>query len=164
MAISQIAVEDDKVVVPGDITDGNHLYISPDFQNGSGEGLSQNIRMNLDITEFDSGNDGATNITLVIEGKAANGKYAPIAYQFCPHRYWHTDSKTKRQIIMQEHMFWPAAGVDNIVFAGGVTISQVSNQPGVLPETYRFCLIIQDPNDAFVSAKFSLYGERYSNV
>lgn len=159
MASEAFQLLDNVTKLPADIVNGS-IYTSPDQDNATGT-TYPSVRLIADYIDLQS-TDGTAIITTVLEGKSFGGTdYFPLAYQFCG--FGTVGFQQRRELVIQPDLFWPDAGVDNIIFLSGVgTIAQVSNTPAVLSPTWRIQIHINDPNSTFVSLKLSLYGERFS--
>jgi hypothetical protein len=150
----QFTLIDNETKLPADVSNG-HIFVSADQDNSTGTKY-QSIRMVIDYKNLQS-SDGTVGLQAVIEGKAANGEYYPIAYQFEDFRP--VGFQQFREINLDPELVWFDPGIDNIVYVGNSTIGQISNQQGVLPETWRMCIRITDPNNTFQSVQLSAYGE-----
>ncbi len=157
MSIVPFQLVNDQTFLPADISDGV-IFTSSDQLNGEGADLSTGIRVVVDYHDLQSFPYGAS-LQAVVEGKSAQGQYYIIAYQFEEFRL--AGSTQKRQIVMDPNLTWLDAGIDNIIYVGGVTAEQVSNQQGILPPIWRLRLLVGNPN-SFTSARLSIYGERFS--
>jgi len=162
MATEAFQLLDNVNKLPADINADDIIFISADQDNSTGT-TYPSLKLIMDYIDLDS-TDATPSITAVVEGKASiSADYYPIAYQFCP--FASKNLRQRREIIMQPTMFWPDAGVDNIIFvAGKGTVAQVSNTPALLSPTWRVVLHINDPNSSFTSLDLSVYGERFSVV
>ena len=160
MTVTAFSLVDNQTYLPADIVD-DHIYVSADQSNGTGSDKSSSIRAVVDYHDLQS-TDGTVELQALVEGKSVDGTYYPIAYQFEPFQL--TGFEQSRSIVMQPDMFWFDAGIDNIVFIGNTTVQQVSNQTGILTDTWRFCVRITDPNNTFTSVRMSIFGERYGNI
>ena len=156
MAITSFQLIDNQVFIPSDISNGN-IFISPDQINDIGVDRSTGIKVVIDYSELQA----SGNFQAVLEGKSNQGQYYVLGYQFEEFRF--ANFPQKRQIVMYPDLNWPDAGIDNIVFVGGTTVEQVSNQPGTLLNIWRVRVNITNTNN-FTSIRMSIYGERFNQL
>lgn len=143
-----------------DVINGK-VFESSDQTNGTGLDLSTGIRVTVDYHDLQATSSGAT-LQATVESKSAQGQYSILAYQF--EEFGLLGFQQKRQIIMAPNLNWPDAGIDNIIFVGGVTVERVSNQVGLLPGTWRLSVNLKDPSSRFTSIRMSIYGERFNQL
>lgn len=158
MASTQFQLESDRTFLPADISNGV-MYTSPEQVNGVGSDLSTGLRVVFDYHDLQSSPTGAA-LQGVIEGKAQGGQFYNLAYQFCEFRA--VGFQQKRQLVVSPDLVVLDPGIDNIIFVGGLTIEQISNQQGILPATWRIRVIISNPSGFFQSVRMSIYGERFN--
>lgn len=155
MASQNFQLVNDQTFLPADVSNGT-IYTSPEQLNGTGAELFTGMRLILDYHDLQSSPTSA-RLQAVVEGKSEQGQFYTLGYQFCDFRK--VGVQQRRQIVFAPELFILDPGIDNIIFFGGQTVEQISNQQGVLTDIWRVKIAISDPNSGFVSARMSVYGQ-----
>lgn len=145
-----------EVLTDADVVNGL-VYVSPDQNNSP---YQPNLRLVADYVGM-SPADGSFSLQALVEGKASNGQYYPMAPQNDPF-YGFFDQK--REIVADAAMFWPDAGIDNLIQVGNVQIARISPVQVTLPDVWRVCIhaTAEQPGATLGSVTISLYGEVYT--
>lgn len=126
-----------------DIT-GDVILKSDEQSNSHSSNLYRGVRVDIKFNELNA--DSGVEVQAMIEGKDLMGNWSVVAYQFDPYRSG--QSSTQRIIVVDPTVFWPDAGVSNIVYVGGKTIAEISPQQIILPDTWRVCVKILVPEQS----------------
>lgn len=160
MSVTSFQLVDNQTLLPADVVSGR-IYTSPDQSNGVGTDLSTGIRVVIDYHDLQTTNSPhGAKLQCVVEGRGGFGQYYVLAYQFS--EFVRPNLQQKRQLVMDPFLVWRDVGIDNIIYIGGTTVEQVSNQQGILPPIWRVSVNLRDPNEDLISARLSIYGERFN--
>mgnify|MGYP007059484981 CR=1 FL=1 len=135
---------------------GERLWSSADQVNTYSSNLYKAGEVTFKYNNF----VGDSNVELVgvIEGKSPiTGDWYTAGYQFDSFR---DGSATERTVIVDPNVFWPDAGISNIVYMLGSTRAEISPQQVTLPEDWRACVLIRVPaGSTFTSVDLDVHAE-----
>lgn len=143
----------------------NDMLVSADLDNQTGT-IYNSMKATINYDNINPAPGiGSWALSTIVEAKDTSGKYHPILHQFNDFRG--KDRGEERVLILQPDLDTFSLGIDDIVFIGEKTVSQISRSQGHLPQgEYRLRCVLNesDPGgaNAFVSVSISAEVELYN--
>lgn len=128
---------------------GDHIFVGADQTNLFQQDLYLAANIIIEYANMDfTGTGGPPQLQAVVEGKADNGTYYPVAYQF---NFFQTgEFDVTHEVTLDPDVLWTDAGVANGFFTTGAIgpriSAEVSYNPIALPQTWRVCIRAFEPS------------------
>lgn len=141
-----------------------HAATSGEIDNSTGT-IYDSFKIVVEYSGLSPVSVGSYTIGAIVEAADANGKFAPIHYQFSPLNGF--SEALVRELIMQPDLDTFNSGIDDIVFPVDEEVARISRLNGKLPATsFRCCILLKDndptgPN-AFDEVTIDAQGEMYN--